>query len=271
MLDPGIVAAGVMRVKTLGERIREWREEKGVTQQSLARDINVDQSQVSRYENGTLPINRRTARAIAAFFKVSLDELVAGTEQTDLAGESVEDDWSDAIARLKELHPGRDFTVTTCLWCGEGTPCYAHSRYTTLCSWECAAEMKRVHASLGWSGNSDVCVSPLFDIPLLDDHCFLWKPTTDEIIHDLFPDEKLMEMYHRRKHARGPLRDYLLRERSELRAVVRGGVASPPVRSGWSRNATAGTNGARAVQEPSAVGRTGGSEVRQQETAPREE
>ena len=60
-----------------GTRIREYREQRGVSRRQLAAEVGVSGTQIARYESDeqspTLPVARR----IADFFGITLDELVA--------------------------------------------------------------------------------------------------------------------------------------------------------------------------------------------------
>lgn len=59
--------------------IKEIRKKKGITQIELAEIIGIDQSTLSRYENGKRKVDIKTAQKIAIAFEVSLDELFHGS------------------------------------------------------------------------------------------------------------------------------------------------------------------------------------------------
>lgn len=63
-----------------GEKIKQLREEKGMTQQSLADKLYVTRQAVSRWEHGMRYPDLLTAKKIAQVLEVSLDELVSGEE-----------------------------------------------------------------------------------------------------------------------------------------------------------------------------------------------
>lgn len=67
---------------TFGERIRELRTQKGLTQPQLADSIGVSVRTVKSYELGTsLPKTRETYQKLAEFFDVNINYLLAKDEQ----------------------------------------------------------------------------------------------------------------------------------------------------------------------------------------------
>lgn len=75
----------------LGERIRERRERRGLSQTELGARLGVDQSVVSRLEDGSRGITARELLAISDSLGVALNQLVeAGSEAPALlrAGEA---------------------------------------------------------------------------------------------------------------------------------------------------------------------------------------
>ena len=67
---------------TFGERIRELRTQKGLTQPQLADSIGVSVRTIKRYEFGTnLPKTRETYQKLAEFFDVNINYLLAEDEQ----------------------------------------------------------------------------------------------------------------------------------------------------------------------------------------------
>ena len=61
-----------------GEKLREAREEKGITQQTLADQLYVTRQAVSRWECGSRFPDLLTAKRTAEILEVSLDELLSG-------------------------------------------------------------------------------------------------------------------------------------------------------------------------------------------------
>lgn len=63
-----------------GEKVKQIREDKGMTQQTLAEKLYVTRQAVSRWECGARYPDLLTAKKIAKILNVSLDELVSGEE-----------------------------------------------------------------------------------------------------------------------------------------------------------------------------------------------
>ncbi|EOS8126405.1 helix-turn-helix transcriptional regulator [Enterococcus faecium] len=58
------------------QRIRDLREDNDLTQQQIAKLLNVSQSTYSRYENGELDIPMKTVIKLAHYYNTSVDYLV---------------------------------------------------------------------------------------------------------------------------------------------------------------------------------------------------
>lgn len=65
---------------TLGQRIRELREDKGITQEELGKIVNVSKASFSKYEADIIEPNKDTIIALANFFNVSTDYLLCKTD-----------------------------------------------------------------------------------------------------------------------------------------------------------------------------------------------
>lgn len=63
-----------------GEKVKQIREERGMTQQSLAEKLYVTRQAVSRWECGARYPDLLTAKKISTILEVSLDELLSGEE-----------------------------------------------------------------------------------------------------------------------------------------------------------------------------------------------
>ncbi|MCQ2459186.1 MAG: helix-turn-helix domain-containing protein [Ruminococcus sp.] len=61
-------------------RLKELRTKKGITQQKLAIDLNLNQNSISRYESGVREADYSTLIALADYFQVSVDYLLERTE-----------------------------------------------------------------------------------------------------------------------------------------------------------------------------------------------
>lgn len=63
-----------------GEKMKRLREEKGMTQQTMAEQLYVTRQAISRWECGARYPDLLTAKKIAQILEVSIDELVSGEE-----------------------------------------------------------------------------------------------------------------------------------------------------------------------------------------------
>lgn len=73
-----------------GEKVKKLREEKGMTQQTMAEKLYVTRQAVSRWECGARYPDLLTAKKIGQILEVSIDELVSGEElQRDVEKEPV--------------------------------------------------------------------------------------------------------------------------------------------------------------------------------------
>lgn len=61
-------------------RLKELRENKGITQLKLAMDLDMNQNSISRYENNVREADYKTLILLSNYFNVSIDYLL---EQTD--------------------------------------------------------------------------------------------------------------------------------------------------------------------------------------------
>lgn len=66
-------------------RLKELREERGISQVRLAIDLNMNQNSISRYESGVREADYKTLIAFADYFNVSLDYLFGRTDCRDIA------------------------------------------------------------------------------------------------------------------------------------------------------------------------------------------
>lgn len=139
--------------------------------------------------------------------------------------------WEPAMVLLKEQHQTETFVLTRCLWCPEFVPAWEVCRYTTLCSFECAAELRTVFKVLGWSVSSDLTLSPLYRALSGDGSELMLGPWHFEAEqHGFVPDHKLTNVRYAHRHERGPLRELLLLEHPGTRArtSVPAATSDPP-------------------------------------------
>lgn len=60
---------------TLGEKLRELREEKGLVQREIGAVVGLDGTYISQVERSKKPINRKHLKMLASFFSVNESEL----------------------------------------------------------------------------------------------------------------------------------------------------------------------------------------------------
>ncbi len=71
---------GVMYMIEFGEKVKHLREEKGMTQQTMAEHLYVTRQAVSRWECGARYPDLLTTKKIAELLDTTIDELVSGEE-----------------------------------------------------------------------------------------------------------------------------------------------------------------------------------------------
>ena len=79
----------------LNQKLQELRKQKGLTQDDLAQALYVSRTAVSKWESGRGYPNIESLKAIAEFFKITVDELLSGDELLSLA---------EADTKQKEKH-----------------------------------------------------------------------------------------------------------------------------------------------------------------------
>lgn len=67
-------------LNTIGDRIRFYREQLHMTQEDLAEASNINRVTIARYETGRMEPSSRTLRRLASAMKLSVDDLVNGSD-----------------------------------------------------------------------------------------------------------------------------------------------------------------------------------------------
>lgn len=62
--------------KMLAAKLKELRLKKGISQETLAENLNTSRSNISKYESGKLEPNLFTLKKICKFYNISADELL---------------------------------------------------------------------------------------------------------------------------------------------------------------------------------------------------
>lgn len=73
-----------MHQKKIGSFLKELRKEKGITQEEFAEKLNVSGRTVSRWETGTNMPDISLLVEIAAFFDVSIPEIINGERKSEI-------------------------------------------------------------------------------------------------------------------------------------------------------------------------------------------
>ncbi len=67
------------------EKLQQLRKQKGLTQEQLAEHLYVSRAAISKWESGRGYPNIDSLKAIAAFYSITIDELLSGDEMLTLA------------------------------------------------------------------------------------------------------------------------------------------------------------------------------------------
>jgi len=86
-----------------GERLKQLRKEKNLTQSELGNKINVTKVSISGYESGNRTPDTDTLQRIADFFEVSTDYLLGRTESPSYSQEENDEAEFQAFANDPEL------------------------------------------------------------------------------------------------------------------------------------------------------------------------
>ena len=95
---------------TLSERLKFLRKQKKITQEELAKQINVERSTVGKYETGTTPSMEILIR-IANYFDITIDYLLGNTDTKEQKEKTPSNDEDVKVALF-----GGDSEVTDEMW-----------------------------------------------------------------------------------------------------------------------------------------------------------
>ncbi|MGQ9558018.1 MAG: helix-turn-helix domain-containing protein [Desulfurispora sp.] len=102
----------------LGQKIKLLRQRKKITQEKLARILNINRTTLANWENGRAEPDTEQLRKIALYFNITLDELLDMPETTVLYSrtgtdravgqlrESAEQEWSSFLLFARETGLG---------------------------------------------------------------------------------------------------------------------------------------------------------------------
>jgi len=88
--------------KTIGERLREFRKLRGMTQVEVADKLGVQQALLSAYELGQVRVHGALVAAFAQLFRVSADELL-GLKQPKQSSPSTDRRFIRRLERIERL------------------------------------------------------------------------------------------------------------------------------------------------------------------------
>lgn len=83
----------------VGERLKQIRKQKGLTQDDLAEKLGVSFQQIQKYENGKNRISYSKMVELSQFLKVSLDSFIAGFDQS---AQGMSDNAQESLVSQKE-------------------------------------------------------------------------------------------------------------------------------------------------------------------------
>lgn len=92
----------LVMIMTIGNRIRELRISKNMSQKELSELIDVSKSAISKYESDSLEPNIRVQIALAEAFNVTIDYLIGYSDENTLA--KSDDNITKMIELYKELN-----------------------------------------------------------------------------------------------------------------------------------------------------------------------
>lgn len=74
-----------MKYMTFAENLRELRKKSSLTQESLASEISVSRTLITKYESGAVYPTEENLKRLAIFFDVDIKDLISNDDQTILA------------------------------------------------------------------------------------------------------------------------------------------------------------------------------------------
>ena len=71
-----------MNYNEIGQRIRKYRKDRGLSQEQLAEAVNISVTHMSHIETGNTKLSLPVLVALASALQVSCDDLLCGSEDT---------------------------------------------------------------------------------------------------------------------------------------------------------------------------------------------
>ena len=94
----------VQNAQALGERIRQLRTERGLSQEALAEALNVSRQAVAKWERGTSLPSTANLLALSRIFGCSVSELTGTPQESDPAGQNTSGGHVHAARTCKGAH-----------------------------------------------------------------------------------------------------------------------------------------------------------------------
>lgn len=88
----GVMKGGEVNMGTFGQRLRELRNQRGISQNELSKHIGVSKSSVNMYERDEREPGFETLEAIADFFNVNMDYLLGRESRKNISIDTSEVD-----------------------------------------------------------------------------------------------------------------------------------------------------------------------------------
>lgn len=82
-------------VSIFGEKLKRLREEKGLTQENIARKLCISRATVSKYESGRRKPDIETMKTLSKYYGVSVDYIIGMTETAAFSSIDEDDFKSD--------------------------------------------------------------------------------------------------------------------------------------------------------------------------------
>jgi len=126
---------------TVGENIKRYREQLGITQKTLAESLNVTYQAVSRWENNSAEPDISTLKELATIFAISLDTLLSNVDSNKMPEEKealvvADEPKETSNAKPVEMHVG------SCTSCGNAVyEKEVYSKYPKLICKTCHQSM----------------------------------------------------------------------------------------------------------------------------------
>jgi len=84
-------------------KLKEYRERVGLSQDQVAKILNIDRSTLSRYENGSRQVKPEMLRKLAHLYQTTPEKLLGAVEDKDAIPHFNSDDINQTLERVSKL------------------------------------------------------------------------------------------------------------------------------------------------------------------------